>query len=241
MPADVNSVNEEIRNEAKKVLQSKKGMEKVKYFVYYYKVHFIVAVAAIALIGSVISWYANMKDAVLSVIVVNGKHFDIYDYQGLIDDFGSTIEYDEKEEEVKIDADFLIDVHAHDQYNQTNIQKVFLNVTSKDLDVLLCDEDFMRLTRAQDCAMDLSKVLPKEMLEKYEDKLVWYDFPKEEVGEEYYEEDYAGRNEAVAIDVTEFAKVKNTDMYQGNTAYAIIIPNTEHLDHAIEFLEYLDK
>ncbi len=241
MPADVNSVNEEIRNEAKKVLQSKKGMEKVKYFVYYYKVHFIVAVVSIALLASIVNWYVTMKDSVMSVIVVNGKNVDLYDYQGLIDDFGSTIEYDEKEEKVEIDADFLIDIYAGDQYNQASIQKVFLNVTSKDLDVLLCDEDFMKLTRAQDCTMDLSTVLPSEMLEKYEDKLIWYDFPIEEVGEDYYEEQYAGRYEAVAIDVTEFAKIKNTDMYQGDSAYAIIIPNTENLENAIAFLEYLDK
>jgi hypothetical protein len=109
---------------------------------------------------------------------------------------------------------------------------------------MLCDEDFMKFARAQDCAYDLTKVLPDNDLKKYEDKLVWYDFPFEEVGiegyEQEYEQDYKGRYEALCIDITDFEKIKEYDMFTNKNGYAIIISNTSHLDRAIEFLEYLD-
>jgi len=241
MPADVNSVNDEIKNEARKVWQNKKGLDRIKYFVYYYKVHFLVVVGAIIFVAYLINWYASMKDSVFSVVVVNGMHYDIYDYNSFMDDFAATLDYDRDEEEVKIDATFQIDVHANDQTNLTNTQKVFLYATSQDLDVIICDEDFRNLVRSQDCGLDLAKTLPADMQEKYADALVWYDFPIEEVGEDYYEEDYAGRNEATSIDVSEFKKIKETDMFAGKKAYAIIVANSLHVDNAIKFLKYLDE
>lgn len=241
MPADVNSVNEEIKNEARKVWQSKKGLDRVKYFVYYYKVHFLVVVGAIALISYIFYWYASMKDCVFRLVVVNGQNNALYDYQTVIDDFSTRVDYDPEEEMLDVDATFQIEVGATDQTNQTNIQKVFMYVTAQDLDVLICDESFMRLTRAQDCAKDLSTILPADMQEKYADKLIWYDFPIEEVGEDYYDDYYAGRNEVCCIDISDFAKVKNTDMFSGEKAYAIIIANSLHMDTAIDFLKYLDE
>jgi len=241
MPADVNSVNEEIKNEAKKVLENKTGIEKVKYFVYYYKVHFLVTVGVIALLSYIIFWYATMKDCVFRTIVVNGQFAEVFDYQSIMDDFSSRVEYDPKEEELAIEGNYQLDIEAQDQMTRTTIQKVFLYVTSQDLDVIICDESFMKLTRAQDCAADLSKVLPSDMLDKYADNLLWYDFPIEEVGEDYYEEDYAGRNEACSMEITEFAKIKNSNMFEGKKVYAIIIANSLHKDTAIDFLKYLDE
>ena len=244
MPQEFNSVNEEIKNEAKKVWKSKTGKERVKYFVYYYKVHFIVGVIVICLLASVIHFFATRKECIFQVLVVNGQSVDLLDYKEFIDGYAKTLTYDEKKQELIIDPNYLIDVYAADQYNQTNIQKVFMNVAVGELDVMLCDEDFMKFARAQDCAYDLTTILPKEDLEKYEDKLVWYDFPFEEVGiegyEEEYKQDYEGRYEALCIDITDFEKIKEYDMFPGKNGYAIIISNTSHLDNAIGFLEYLD-
>ncbi len=241
MPADVNSVNDEIKNEAKKVLANKTGMEKIKYFVYYYKVPFLVAVGAIALIAYIIYWYATLKDCVFRTIVVNGQIAEAFDYQSIMDDFSSRVTFDPKEEELAIEGNYQLDIEAQDQLTRTTIQKIFMYVTAQDLDILICDEDFMRMTRAQDCAGDLSKLLPQDMQDKYADNLIWYDFPIEEVGEDYYEENYAGRNEACSIDITEFKKIKESNMFEGKKVYAIIIANTLHKDTAIDFLKYLDE
>ena len=219
MAEEFDSVNDEIKNEAKKVWQTKKGKERFLYFADYYKVHFIIAVVAVAFIISFINWMANRKDSILQVLVINGKSVDECDYQKL-------------------------DVYANDQYSQTNVQKVFVNVAVGELDVMLCDEDFMRLARAQDCAYDLSDVLPDDMCKKYEDKLVWYDFPMEEVGiegyEEEYKQDYEGRYEALSLDVSDFYKIKQYDIFPKGSGYVLIMANTANLERAIGFIEYLD-
>ena len=243
MPQEFESVNDEIKNEAKKVWQSKTGKERAMYFVDYYKVHFIVGVVVIALLISIIHSFATRKENIFEVLVINGM-IDEVDYDGLMEGYFENIDYDKKKQEYVIDPNYQIDIYGTDQYNQMNIQKVFVNVSVGELDVMICDEDFMRFARAQDCAADLTTILPQSMLDKYEDKLVWYDFPMEEVGvegyEEEYERDYAGRYEAVSIEITDFCKVQEYNMFPEKKVYALVIANSSHIDKAIGFLKYLD-
>ena len=114
MPQEFNSVNEEIKNEAKKVWKSKTGKERAKYFVYYYKVHFIVGVIVICLLASVIHFFATRKECIFQVLVVNGQSVDLLDYKEFIDGYAKTITYDEKKQELIIDPNYLIDVYAAD-------------------------------------------------------------------------------------------------------------------------------
>ena len=69
MPQEFESVNDEIKNEAKKVWQSKTGKERAMYFVDYYKVHFIVGVVVIALLISIIHSFATRKENIFEVLV----------------------------------------------------------------------------------------------------------------------------------------------------------------------------
>lgn len=252
MPADVNSVNEEIRNEAKKVLESKTGMEKVKYFVYYYKWWVIGIAIAGLIVGSLVYDFATRKESVFQVVVCNGEYSENYDYNSLIDGFAEGIEYDHDKQEVTIDSSIHVDVHATDQTSQVTIQKVFLYITAQDLDVLLCDKDLVDLACGQDCGTNMEEVLPADMLEKYRDDLYWFDTavivandfvePEEAQAEvaKIKEED---RYKAFAINVSDFYKVKETKMfpYTDGEAYVLIPANTKHLDYAIDFLRYLDQ
>lgn len=250
MPADVNSVNDEIKNEARKVWQTKTGPEKIKYFVYYYKWWVIGIAVAVAIVGSMVYDFATRKESVFQVVVVNGEYNDYYDYKSLIDDFAQkNIEYDPKTQEVLIDSNAHVDINALDQMNQMTVQKVFLNVAAEELDVLLCDKEFMELACRQSCAHDLEKVLPPEMFEKYKDQIYWFDMtqiPIDEIddedksGEELTEEE---RFRAFSIDISDFYKVKETKMYPYNDgeAYALIPANTKQLENAIAFIEYLDQ
>lgn len=240
MPADVNSVNDEIKNEIKKVLATKHGWEKFKYFVYYYKVQAIVVVVSIAILVSVIYDLATRKDCIFQIMVVNGEYSETLDYGPFKDAFASTLEYDEKKEEVILDPSTHVDIYAGDQVNQMTIQKVFLNVSAADLDVILCDEDFMRLTCAQDCAYDLSKLLTPEQMEEYGDRIHWYDFPPEEVGDD---EEYKDRYEAAAIDISDCPKIKENNMfpYGNGKAYLIVVANAPHMDTVLKFIDYLEQ
>lgn len=252
MPADVNSVNEEIKNEARKVWQTKTGLERVKYFVYYYK-WWVIGIAVVGLmVGSMVHDFATRKESVFQVMVVNGEYDEYYDYKSLIDEFAKTVEYDPKKEEVILDSSAHVDIHAVDQMSQMTVQKIFLNVAAKELDVLICDKELMELTCSQSCAYDLEEILSPELLEKYKDQIYWFDMstlpsdditalddPDAETPELSEEERY----KALSIDVSDFYKIKETNMfpYNDGEAYAVIPVNTMQLENAIAFLEYLDR
>lgn len=251
MPAEFNSVNEEIKNEAKKVLESKKGMEKVKYFVYYYK-WWVIGIGVVALIvGSLVYDFVTRKDTAFQVMVVNGEYSEYCDYNAIMDPFAETIEYDPKKEEVVIDSSIHVDVHATDQTSQISIQKIFLNITSQDLDVLICDKDILDLACKQECGTDLEAALSSEQWDKYADQIYWFDTTQ--ITEDDFGEDAAEvkqqeiseetRYKAYAINISEFYKVKEAKMfpYTDGEAYALIPANTKHLESALAFIEYLDQ
>ena len=252
MPAEVNSVNEEIRNEAKKVLESKTGIEKVKYFVYYYKWWVIGITVAALIVGSLVHDFVTRKESVFQVVICNGEYSEYYDYNSLIEGFAAGIEYDHDKEEINIDPGTHVDVHATDQTSQVTIQKVFLYVAAQELDVLVCDKDFVDLACGQDCGYDMEEILPADMLEKYRDNLYWFDtavivandfMDPKEAEEEVAKIKEEERYKAFAINVSDFYKVKETKMfpYTDGEAYALIPANTQHLENAIEFLRYLDR
>lgn len=240
MASDTNSVSDEIKNEIKKVWKNKTGLERVKYFVYYYKVQFIVAVLAVVFIVSMAIDIANRKECVFQAMIINGEFEDRYDYDTFWTGFEDRLEYDKEKEEIKMDSSIHVNLEEQDQTSQMLVQKVFLNVSTQDLDVIVCDESFMRLTRAQHCLYDFRDLLSEEQMAKYEDKLVWYDNPVEEVGEDA---SYVGEVEALCIDVSDCKKIKEGNMfpYTDGKAYLMIFGNSTHADKALDFLEYLDE
>lgn len=240
MASDTNSVSDEIKNEIKKVWKTKTGWERVKYFVYYYKVQFIVAVVAVVFVISMAVDIANKKECVFQAMIINAEFEDRYDYKTFWEGFENRLDYDKEKEEIKLDSSIHVDLESQDQTSQMLVQKVFLNVSTSDLDVVVCDDQFMRLTRAQHCLHDMRDILTDEQMEKYEDKLVWYDNPVEEVGEDA---DYAGTVQALCIDVTDCKKIKEGNMfpYLDGKAYLMVFVNTMHVDAALDFLDYLDE
>ena len=124
---------------------------------------------------------------------------------------------------------FIVSTYNCENFVEECINSVISQISDKD-ELVLVDDGSSDGTR--------------DVLKKYEDRLVWYDFPFEEVGiegyEQEYEQDYKGRYEALSIDITDFEKIKEYDMFPNKKGYAIIISNTSHLERAIEFLEYLD-
>lgn len=258
MPAETNSVNDEIKNEARKVLASKTGMEKVKYFVYYYKWPVIGILIGCLIVGSLVFDFVTRKAPAFQVVVVNGEYEELYDYKSFMGAFAETVDYDKKKEEVILDAGYHVDLHAMDQTNQMTVQKVFLNVAAKDLDVLICDEEFMLLACMQECGADLEELLTKEQFEKYEDYIYWFDYSsiKEEeiVSSNYSDEEEKveiitgeklgeGPFCAMSIDISEFAKIKDSGMfpYTDGRAFLIVPANTQHMENVKKFIQYLDE
>ena len=228
MAENTNSVNEEILEQTKQVMEEKTFKEKVIYFFGYYKVHLIVALLIIFFIGSVIYTIVSNKEELLQVVVVNGNVN--VDYDKFYDAYTADKVYDEKTQSYTIDPYYYIDVDDPTNYEEEMSEKLYVMATASELDVILCDESYFEVTADIAMGHDLSLVMSDEQLEKYSDLLYWYDCP---------DDSYDGI-EAVGVDITDFAKIKELNMFPDTKAYFVLILNSPYAENALDFLEYLD-
>lgn len=228
MAEQTNSVNEEIIEQAKQVLEKKSFTEKVKYFVGYYKIHALVVAAVIFLIVSVIYMIVSDKEELLQVAVVNGNVN--VDYDKLYDGFVSNREYDEKTQAYTLDPWYYISAENPTNYEEEQAEKLYIMATASELDVILCDESFFYATADIAMGHDLSLVMSEEQMEHYKELLFWYDCP----------DDSFDGIEAVGVDITDFAKIKSLNMFPNTKGYFVLILNSPYAENALDFLEYLE-
>lgn len=228
MAENTNSVNEEIIEQAKQVLEEKTFIEKVKYFVGYYKIHALVAAAIVFLIVAVIYMIVSDKEELLQVAVVNGNVN--VDYDKLYDGFVEGREYDEKKQAYTIDPWYYISAENPSNYEQEQAEKLYVMATASELDVIICDESFFLATADIAMGHDLSLVMSEEQMERYKDLLYWYDCP----------DDSFDGIEAVGVDITDFPKIKELNMFPDTRAYFVLILASPYPENALDFLEYLE-
>lgn len=246
-----NSVNDEIREQQRK-LKGKPFKEKWAYFWEYYKIHTLVticvAIAAISLIHTVVS----QKDSALDVGLVNAFLKDGIDSQDLAADFAAYAQVDTKEYEVVIDPDLYVDYGGQDQYSYINMQKLTAMAAAGALDVILTNEEYIDHNISSGLFTDLHEYFTDEELARYEDRLIYRIIPTEDVE---YDSILAEEGEAetetesekvvvtaddegaipVGIDVRD-SKYLYSDQME---AWFCIVSTAKNVDTAKLFLEYL--
>lgn len=228
MADQTNSVNEEIIEQAKQVLEERTFIEKVKYFVGYYKIHALVVAAVLFLIGSVIYMIVSDKEELLQVAVVNGNVN--VDYDTLFENYVKDKVYDEKKEDYVMDPWYHVSADDPTNFEKEQAEKLYVMAISSELDVILCDEGFFEATAEVAMGHDLSLVMSEEQMEHYKDLLYWYDCP----------DDSFDGIEAVGVDITDFPKIKDLNMFPGTKAYFVLILASPYPENALDFLEYLE-
>ena len=127
-----------------------------------------------------------------------------------------------------------------------------MQILAGDVNVIICDEAYMNFIKEQGGAANLIEVLPKEMLDKYSDRLVYGGVAKYDgSGLDSEDEDSAtaagedeevvNDSEAAIIDISDFNKIKESNMFPDGKAYAFLIDSEKVLPLGIEFLKYLDE
>ena len=96
-----NSVNDEIREQQKKVMENEGLKGRLQYFVYYYKWHVIIGAIILIFVINTIVEFATRKDTVLQVVYING--FPNVESTEFMADFQKTIEINEKKEITQLD------------------------------------------------------------------------------------------------------------------------------------------
>ena len=223
-----NSVNDEIREQHKRVLEQEGFKGRLKYFAHYYKWHVIIALIVIVFFGTSIYDIATRKDTALQVLMVNG--FPNVESKEIMLDFEKNIEINTKKEETLMDASFYINTESPTLFDEQNSEKLFVMASAGVVDVVLADEDYFLSMAENGFLLDLSTILTEEQMEQYADRALYYDSPN----------NYAEGEEFVGIEITNSPKIIETQSYPNEKAYFCMIMNAPHVDNALAFLKYLD-
>ena len=223
-----NSVNDEIREQQKKVLQEQGFKGKLEYFIYYYKWHVIISAIVLLFGGSMIYQVLTQKDVALQVVYVNG--FPNVESTEIMADFQKTISIDENKEEVLLVCCFYINSDTPSYYDQQSIEKLLVMCSAGSIDVCVVDEGYFMNMAEAGYFLDLSTVLSDEQMELYKDRIVWYDCP----------DNMTEGEEAIAIEVTASPKLVSTESFPNTKCYYGIIVNSAHIENSLAYLEYIE-
>lgn len=223
-----NSVNDEIREQQRKVLESQGLKGRIEYFFYYYKWYVLTGAIILLVVGSMIYDIVTKKDMIMQAVYVNG--FPNVENELFMADFEKTIEINHKKEETSLIDDFYIDMDAYTYFDAQNIEKLLVLCSAGTVDVCVVDEGYLMHMAEGGYFMDLSTVFSPEQMKKYEDKLVWYDCP----------DNIAEGEEAIALEITDASKIVSTQSYPNSKCYFTIIVNAPNVENAMAFLDYLE-
>ena len=225
--ADGNSVSDEIKAQHKK-LAGKTPKEKFQYFWEYYRIPTLVTILVAAFAANLIYTIVTAKDSALSVLFING--YSEMDTEAFMSGFDEYAQIDTKEYSTSLEMNFTIQEEATDQYTMANVQKLMALVAAKELDVIMADTSTFTNYAEPGYFCNLTEVLPQELIDKYQDRFFYYDIPDDDQGEV-----------PIGIQFADAPKVVETGAYAvTNDALFGIVVNSEHVDNAVKFLEYMD-
>ncbi|MCR5403319.1 MAG: hypothetical protein K6E91_05780 [Butyrivibrio sp.] len=262
------SVNEEIREQQKK-LKDMTLKARIAYFWEYYKIHTIIAVAAIIFIVTIVRDIANNKPYALYAMFINVEATD--SQYALQDGFAEFAGIDTAGEAVLVDTNANFLSSTTDSSAVATSEKAMAVISAKTLDVMLADENsfahfagqetFMPLTEyfSQDELKELSgrifymdqSLIDYLMSDQYTDYILTNKYDESnkyaKLAAEYQETfvfpimDYEDMENPVPVGIIleNSAPLTDTGAYVTKTPIAGIVTNTQHKDNAKKFIQYL--
>lgn len=258
------AVRDEIREQIKKT-QNMTPKQKLGYFWEYYKMHTIIVIVAIAFIITVVRSIMNNKDFCFYSVMMNV--YDL-NSTAIGEDFAEYAQLDTENYECYIDTTTTLSYRTMTEYDMATAQKMMALVQTKDLDVITANSEIYGNYAANGIFADLRTVLSAEEIERYQDHFYYIDATvlddeyelEESTGDstisleeeaEMTDEDITAEAEThrhpenmedpmpVGIFINDSALATSTSCYVGTDAIAGIVVNTQRLDTARTFLDYL--
>lgn len=241
------NMHDEIREQNAK-MKNASPKEKLSYFKDYYLKATIFIVIGIIFFASLLhSMLSGPKDTAFAALFFN----DLGDSSDttLADNFAEYMGIDTKEHEVYIDASMNYhetpavteelpteqsteyslggsSMYAYDGY--VDIQKSMALIASKELDIIVGDEEAFSYYAKAECFADITTMLTDEQLEKFKDAMFYYTSPE------------TGKTIPVGIYVTGAAKLEEFYYYYGDVEPILgFIVNSQNPDNALAFLDYI--
>ncbi len=262
------SVNEEIREQRKK-LQGASFKAHLEYFWDYYKIHTIVALIAVIFIVTIVRDIANNKPYALYAIFINSEGIDVQTY--LQDGYAQYAGIDTQKEAVLVDTTANYVSSSLDTSAVATSEKVLAMISAKSLDVMVADDNSFGHFAGQETFLDLRNVFSDEELASMEDDLFYIDqaFIDYLASDEYKDFILSGKYDSsnryavmaaeydetlefpdmdvndmqtpvpVGIRITDSVVLKESGAYTSFSPIAGIVTNTQQIANSKSFIEYL--
>ncbi|MCR5669820.1 MAG: hypothetical protein K6G10_02355 [Butyrivibrio sp.] len=264
------SVHEEIKEQQKK-LKGQGFKAHLEYFWDYYKIHTIVALAIIIVIGTVVHDIATKKPYYLYAMMINAG---ISDAQTIFEEeFTEYAGFDKSQYQCLVDTSSVYTPGAMDEMTLATSEKIMAMSAAHEIDAFVADYATFSYYAQQDMLISLDTVFSPEEMDAMKDRLYYVDlafldYLRSDDYETYIMNGSFDKNNKYAVmadkyfKTGEYEKISPEDMEQpyavgiyltdstvinengayGNTvALAGITAGTERVDAAKEFIEFLMK
>lgn len=196
---------------------------KIQYVWDYYKWIIFAVLLAAAFIIYIVYYKVTYRTPLLNVIMFNCND-PIYADDSGFDEFLSEYGYDPKEAPISLSSTFQI---ADDEQPMpgSGYEALAVMIAAGDQDLFFGTGDIYLNYAEQGALTDLSAVLPSEVLERYQDSLI------------YSTDDGQTDPYPCAIELTDNAWLQKYNYY--DTCYFGIFSRNQNLDAALQFAEFL--
>ena len=160
--------------EKKVVLKDMEPKDRLSYIWEYYKWYIIVAVFVVIFGIYLIVSYTTRKEEVAHVLMVNTNIEAVSDDDAhLFDQLLSDNGYNTAKQEVAVNDGLRVDSKGVGQNNYYSYSSVLTILEAGGADVYLSDKETFDLIAGTGNLQDLSEVLPEDIMQEYQDKLVY--------------------------------------------------------------------
>ena len=218
------NMHDEIREQNAK-LKGAPLHEKLAYFKEYYLKMTLAVIAIIIFVVSIAYTMISAPDeTAFAAFFFNDTGYS--SDHSLQDSFTEHLGVDPREYEVYIDATpTYSELGTYEDY--ASVQRCMANIAGEDLDVMLCDQQAYEHFATSEIFLDITTILPEDVLEKFKDKIVYSTL--EETGEQI----------PSAIIVTDAPKLLQYHYYDGKDAYFSVVSNSQNIENVITFLRFI--
>ena len=221
------SLKEELKKEANRETKKLKEMsfqDKIWYIWEYYKFHIAAVFGLIFLIGVVVTGiYNSTKETMLYCAVINNYSGDL-NTEAFTVDFHDAMGYGKKQN-VFVENLYATYGETISELGMATLAKLSALVASKELDIMIADQQNIDHFEEMDGFCNLEEVLPSRLWDTVKDRI-------------YYGTSSDGTKIPVAVDIsnTSFAQNSNITM---KPAYLALLANTTRTEQILAFLDYI--
>lgn len=202
--------------------------EKMEYHWQKYKLHIVITVLLAFFFGSVLRPVIHQKETVLSIACINA--FPNVEDQVIIDALEKHMQLNTKTQQILLDSTYYIDNTSDSPYAANFSQKFASNALAGQFDVVLSDVTNFDYYGHQGFFRDLRTIFSEDELQMYKDRLYYLDLP----------EDNLEQKVPIGIKINRSAKICKISCYPNHDAYYGVMADSERLDAALHFLNYIE-